>query len=64
MTYVPNACMYDAVAAVPNSEPVNPPVDIVDPVITRLPVITALPVNGNDEAFATNDAVKAYDDVP
>jgi hypothetical protein len=33
---------------VPNNEPVNPNVDVVDPVITNDPVIIALPVYGND----------------
>ena len=46
-----NACKeYEAV---PNKDPVNPFVEIVEPVIVKLPVITALPVYGNDEAFAT-----------
>ena len=33
--------------AVPNRDPVNPNVDVVDPVTTKLPVITAEPVKGN-----------------
>jgi hypothetical protein len=59
VVYPLNACIYDAVAAVPNSEPVNPLLAITEPVTIRLPVIIALPVNGNDEAFATYDAVVA-----
>jgi hypothetical protein len=33
--------------------PVNPNVDVIEPVTVREPVIIALPVNGKDEAFAT-----------
>ena len=41
-----------------------PLVTLSDPVTPKLPVIMALPMNGNDEAFATYDAVVANDAVP
>jgi hypothetical protein len=34
---------------VPNKLPVNPKVDIIDPVTIKLPVIIALPVYGKDD---------------
>jgi hypothetical protein len=39
---------FDAQLAVPNSDPVNPLVDVIEPVTTKLPVITADPVYGKD----------------
>ena len=49
--------------AVPSSEPVNPRVEVVDPVTINEPVILAEPVYGNDApsppAFNACDAVRA-----
>jgi hypothetical protein len=61
---------YDAVAAVPDNEPVNPNVEVVEPVTIKLPVINALPVNGNPAPlpppppFIAYEAVTAYEAVP
>ena len=55
---------------VPNNEPVNPNVDVVEPVTIKLPVINALPVNGNPAPlpppppFIAYEAVTAYEAVP
>ena len=41
----------------------NPPVDVVEPEVTKLPVITALPVYGNVIAPATLRAKDAVNEV-
>jgi hypothetical protein len=60
--------VFDDQLEVPNNEPVNPNVDVVEPVTIKLPVITALPVNGKPAPppppFIAYDAVTAYEAVP
>jgi hypothetical protein len=47
---------YDADVAVPCNEPVKPNVELVEPVIDKLPVILAFPVYGNDPLFTPSIA--------